>query len=639
MRTLRRPTINLGILAAFCTTGVMTPAVRAAQSVVGAPRVEIVKGVADGHNIIEVDVNGAPVVALFANLSNTPEEARIIALRLISVSRNGLLPSQVAMAAQPDGSYAVTIDNRVLATATKIEATAQGNTPQVIAQAWTAALQKQLSLAPLSVSVSSLIVPMNETRSFTAGGSTAPSQIVVSTDNSSIASVTFDPQTHTATVAGVAPGHSTITLSSSTDGSSLSIPVDVKQYAAVIDHEASVYVTGTPNTPQPIVQEAFTAGLAQAVRTASGAFLNYTSPPPPLMDLREGSSRDITVGIRAAGAGMIDVRGTTTLHLQNVAQTMKPASMLYFSNNPETVKDPTDLFSGELPYGKAIRLDYHHQNIGNYPLVFQTEITNRSIDSATVQVIAGICLPGTDTIQVGRRAGAAFLCAMEGNAGLLVTVPPGGSVPIIEQRFAPQNTVSGVLQLLRVGGAATGVEVNVKCVADSGAPIAINQLTSGEASLGALITGQSYPAADHKTILDSGQNIYPAPVLTQSIKFTVGDPWKFIPFGTDAPLKNLAGDGELLGNYGVDYVYNVNLANPTNAPTNITLSFVPRAGRAAGVFQLDSDPIIELSPFNPPTEVVLARFPLAANSVKTFTIRTMPLNGSFYPAALVIHVK
>jgi hypothetical protein len=647
----RSKTLSSGILQAIILAGaVAATAVAAPQNSIGTslksarlyaapPRVEVVKGVASGRAVTEVYVNGAPIVALFSNQIAAAQAAQIIALRLISVSRNGLLPSQIATAPMPDGSYAVTIDNRVLATVTKTEATAQGNTPEVIANSWTSALQKQILTAPITSSVSSMIVPTNETRTFEIGGSTDPHQIIVTDDNPDVATVSFDPASHTTNVQGLAPGRTVVTLSTGQNGPSLSIPVDVKPYAAVIDADANVYVTGNPSTPQPIVQEALIAGLAQAVRTEAGATLKYTSAPPSVNDLQAGKSCDVTVGLKATGSGMIGVRGTTTLHLQNVAQLMAPASMLYFSNNPESVKAPGDLFSGELPYGKAIRLDYHHQNIGDNPLVFRTEITNRSIDAATVQIIAGICLPGTDTIQVGRRAGAAFLNALNGNAGLLVTIPPGGNVPIIEQRFAPQYTVSGILQMLRVGGAARGVEVDVKCVADSGSPIAINQLVASVTSVGALITGQAMPAADHKTLLDSGENIYGPPIVAKDIHFKVGDPWTFVPIGTDAPLKNLIADGELLGNYGVDYAFNVSLANPTPNPTNITLSFVPRAGRAAGVFQLDSDPIMELDPVNPPTEVVIARFPLAANSTKNFTLRTMPLNGSFYPAALVLHVK
>ena len=76
-----------------------------------------------------------------------------------------------------------------------------------------------------------------------------------------------------------------------------------------------------------------------------------------------------------------------------------------------------------------------------------------------MQVIAGLSLPGGDTVQVGRRAGAAFLKNLNGNVGLVLPVPPHGRVPLVTQRFAPGLTVSGIMQMQSLSGGPLTVRV------------------------------------------------------------------------------------------------------------------------------------------------------------------------------------
>lgn len=603
------------------------------------PIVTIVQGSANGRDVVDVLVNGAPIVSLFSKPPGSIVAAQTISLRLMTVSQHGLTPTQVAAAELPGGTWAVTIDNRILATATAAEAEAQNSSSEQIARSWTAALQHQLSSPVLTSPFSSLLIPDGELRTFTPGGTVSADQIATFSADPSIAAITYDSSHRTVCVSGISPGRTAVYLRDGENGPFLTLPVEVKYYAAQIEPQCRVSVTGYPETPLPVLQQAIAAGMAQSVHVQNGARLQFLVPPDIPATLEAGTGREITLSLKATGPDMIEVCRTVTVHLQSISQRMKPAALLYFSNDPEEVSLPGSLFSAGLPSGESVRLDYHHQNVGATPFVFRAAITNRSSLPATVQLIAGASLPGTDTIQVGRRAGAAFLHAMAHDAGLVVIVPAGTSMPIVEQRFVPGTTVSGVVQILVTEGASAGVSVDVNCLPDPGAPLAVSELASTIVPAGALITGESVQVADDPSSTNSGEKIYPGPQIVQKLTYTVGQAWRFIQLGTDSPIANISGNGKLLGNYGVDYDCTIDVVNPEPIAATILLSFAPTAGEAAGVFQMDDGSVIELDPIKPPNEVLLEQYLVPPNGTRTIHFHTMPLNGSYYPATLIIHAK
>ena len=77
------------------------------------------------------------------------------------------------------------------------------------------------------------------------------------------------------------------------------------------------------------------------------------------------------------------------------------------------------------------------------------------------------------------------------------------------------------------------------------------------------------------------------------------------------------------------------LSNPTPDTRQVGVYFAPGAGLAAGVFQVDNGPVLEYDPFEPPDERQLELVTLAPGETRVTHLRTIPLNGSSYPAALV----
>ena len=111
--------------------------------------------------------------------------------------------------------------------------------------------------------------------------------------------------------------------------------------------------------------------------------------------------------------------------------------------------------------------------------------------------------------------------------------------------------------------------------------------------------------------------------------------WTFIPLGDREALHDASGKLRLFGNYGADYDVALTLTNPTPDTRQVGVYFAPGAGSTAGVFQVDNGPILEYDPFDPPDERELERVTLAPGETRVTHLRTIPLNGSSYPAALV----
>ena len=126
-------------------------------------------------------------------------------------------------------------------------------------------------------------------------------------------------------------------------------------------------------------------------------------------------------------------------------------------------------------------------------------------------------------------------------------------------------------------------------------------------------------------------------MITLSGKYSVDKRWAFVRLGDKEALRDPSGKLTLYGNYGVDYQVNLTLTNPTPDAREVGVYFAPGAGPAAGVFQVDDGPILEYDPFEPPNERELERVTLAPGETRVTRLRTIPLNGSAYPAQFVAH--
>jgi len=545
--------------------------------------------------------------------------------------------STVMVGAQPVDArnWVVTLQGGSLVQVTAEEAAAHKTTAAALARSWQASIQRLLTEIPIHPAQSQIVVPVGEDRSMRIGGSALASDIAVQISDAQSANASFDPSTRLLTIKGMAPGRVALVLRSDVNGpAAAQVTVDVMRYAAHVSSSSLVVMTGSPAPPE-LIQRAFYTALANAVDAEPDATVHLLKRPEFKWPLYEGHSTQITVPIKVDGPSLLPVVTKTVLTLKNQAVTTRKASTLLYSNDPEQVTGPQTLFSSRIYPDIPARLDYHHQNISNSALGFHVQLENTQAAPLSVLVYAGVSLPGVDTIQVGRRAGAAFMNAVNSGTGIVLTIPGYSVVPIVTQRLPSLNTVSGLLELHTVSGDGP---VTVTVYTDDDDP------PSPVSKLATAVIGESWYVAPPEALRprpkptsDSEVSVFRWPHLDLDAEYDVGGAWAYLRLGHKDQIKDATGLSALDGNYGADYNFTVTLKNPGELPRIVGFYFGPEAGTAAGCFRVDNGPMVEFDPTSPPDEPLIQKVTLAAGETRVVKIWTIPLNGSYYPASIMVH--
>ncbi len=593
---------------------------------------------ARGRAYAILTINETPAASIHTSAGGytPPQRAAVAAERLLSLLQGGLVPQELAAQADAKPQWEVAARGGPLLMATPQEAAAHGMTPKALAQSWVRTMRLLLAEPPLTLSASSLVVPLGETRTVRVGGAVLPQDVRVQDDSGAVGAALYDPARRTLTVSGRATGRDVVAVSPApgVGGAPLTLPVTVLPYAGRVAPAVSVEVTGDPAPPRVVEQAAY-LGLTHALSLEDGAQVSLGALPILKSPLALGAQTAATFPLRLSGSGLLPVTGSAVVTVVNGSVPPLAPSLLFYSNNPEQVRRVQTLFSGDIAGQESVRLDFHHQNMSGELLGFHVDLWNDGDAPASVQVIAGLALPGGDTVQVGRRAGAAFLQNLNGNIGLVLTVPPHGGLPLVTQRFAPGLTLSGLMQIQ--GLSDVPLRLTVRSTADTDALTAplwrVYMAGDGGSALAAPSAEAAPPPMSPTT-----SEIFVAPHLTPTGRYTVDGRWAFIPLGDKDALHDHDGGSRLFGNYGADYDIGMTLVNPTAAPRTVGLFFAPGAGPAAAIFQVDNGPIQEYDPLVPPDERQLAQETLAAGETRVVHLRTILLNGSAYPAQIVAHV-
>ncbi len=601
------------------------------------PRIAVQTQVAAGAVVTTLTVNDEPA-ATFKTTSggHGPEiRAGLVADRLTALVANGLLPGEISVRRLPAQAWEITARQQSVLLVTPEEAAAHHASPESLARGWAGALRRLLAEAPLALSSPGVTIPYDEARTIRVGGAARTVEIAVQDSDARLTHTAFDPATRLLTIRGLASGRGAVTVQAA--GASLSLPVVVMKYAAEVSPSTTVSVTGSP-APSELVLQAIYAGLAKAVNAEPGAQMNLAAMPKVTGALDPGASVSVTLPFRVAGPGLLPVATQTFVTVTNTPVPPLPATALFYSNNPEQLKQGQSLFAGRLQPQKPVRLDYHHQNISGGFLVFHADLINSSDSPAAVQVVSGLALPSQDTIRVGQRAGASFLSALDGNVGLVLDIPPHARVPMVTQRFASGLTVSGIVQMQQIGGVNDALSIAVSADGD------LSDLISPVARviLAALPDSRTaYPLPDEPSLgadtSAASPYVFGAPLITPTNTYAVGGKWAYVRIGHIESLKNATGKLTLWGNYGADYHVTLTLTNPTPLPRLVGIFFAPEAGLTSGVFRVDGGPIQQFDPTPPPLEPQIVRYTLAPGETRTVLIETIPLNGSSYPASIIAH--
>lgn len=492
-------------------------------------------------------------------------------------------------------------------------------------QKWSYALRRALALPGLVIRDNGLVVPLGETRPLPIAGP-AQGPITVYAENVEAGGykrlgVAVDAVRGDIVLTGFQPGREKLTLVR--NGAVATVYVAVRPYAAKFTAPQTVTVTGS-ETPAALSSRFATLAARDSVELTPGATLTVPERPAAAKNITPGQAQMIPIAVRATGPEMIPVERKIFVSVINRAVNKVGATTLFYSNNPERVKEPATLFVGRMPKEPgATRLLYHHQSVTEKNLRFSAELINDGFAPTRLQFIGGDAGPERDTIWVGYRAASDFVNALESDTGVIIEVPARSRLPLSSLRLPPGFTISGLMQIRIVSGPAPLVRLAIEAWDERPEDLAFVPRPMGDV----LLTGNGTVAqSDH---------IYPAPSKKVEAEYTVGGNWTFLKFGR-VPLASTADPATLLhGNYGVFYEIAVKLNNPTDQKSVARVVFEPSAGMAGGIF-LIGNKRIEIPQTDKLKEHTLETYTLQPGECRNVSIRTLPLSGSNYPATIIV---
>ena len=605
---------RLTLLFLTCLTVVCTAQIPACAKFI--PRVNV-RAEKDGTAFILINGRSA-VHVMTPNGSLSPiQRATIAAERLNALVQKGLDPQVIAYK-KAGHSARIVIGDSLMMVATSAEARAHATTSPKLAESWVGNLQKLLSLPPLTVSPSSLVVPFGETRSAEIECALS-TPIQVESSNPSLVTLDFQKKPGYVVITGLSIGDATVTFKC--EEYSATMAVAVRKYAASAAKETRrATVTGW-NCPASLIVPAARSAACQAVYLEVGARITILVAQSPTENLTPGQRVKVPVQVGAAGPGYLPIRFSVPVEVQNRQLPPVPISQIMYSNNPERLAKYQSLFTGRLDSTtETTRLLYHHQNMTNRKVGFVIDVVNPSASPAALHVIEGIAEPMLDTVVVGYLAGLEFMQNHRSCLGRVYDIPPETRQVLVSQSLGHEYTASGIMELRLLSGEPLLVRVTAEPEDQRAAEDSYEMPVPARG-----IDPRQIALSDH---------VYPNPVQDYDVTYTIGKAWVFLRLGKD-PLKHATQDMQLYGNYGVTYEIKARLENPLSAPVTAELVFEATAGPASGIFYVDGN-MVRVKYLTPPSEFTLGRVTVPAGKTRVVSIRTIPLSGSAYPATLII---
>lgn len=504
------------------------------------------------------------------------------------------------------GSATVLLGSRPLMVLTRADGAAAGKKPNILAMELLIALAGALALPPLSVQAS-VTMPVGGVVRLPVAGQEARSAVAHGADGLKVSYEKLVLR-----VEGALPGDFVVRLKGPT--AERLIKVAVLPWAARLPQTVQAEIVGNPATSETVRRTVVTAvGTLRAepgARTEIGAFAPRT--------IKLAGSNSFSVPVRVSAPGSYSAVGRVTVIVKSLPLGMRKEKELWYSNYPEKLYAPRQLFSEVLSEGKPARLLYHHQNAGSATLRFVAQLENRNEMSVKVALLRGEGPPHPDPVRAGYRAGDFFLQNWSIGSAEVFTIPAGSSLALSNQELAPGKTASGLVTLRVVSPAGANVRLRAQAVAAGGPTLALFS---------------RLPPLSAEPVQDT-PHVYPSPYVDSTIQYTVGGPQKTYRLG-ERPVSNRDTTRVLQGNYGVIYRLRFEIKNPTSQAARLELAFEASAGYSGAIF-LSGGRLVRLPLIGPKQQSRINTITLEPQTDKTVELVTLPLSGSSYPATLIL---
>lgn len=591
------------------------------------PQVEARSGRIGRKSVGVLLINRRTAAHLFtanAGLS-AAERAQTAAARLEAHLAAGKRPSVIR--ARAEGSrWRVTVGETVLLHATRAEARAHGTTPRALANRWATAMRRLLTLPPVTLSASRLVIPLGETRVLAIGGYAEGGWQV----DAPVGADVVEPALSGRRVVVRALSVGTAQVTVSAEGRTARCFVAVKKYAGALRSLVDADVTGDP-APATLQNAAAALAVRRFLPREPGAQVTLLDAPRLHRALPPGQTVTVSVPVRVAGGGHLPVQGTARIRVRNRRLPQREGGRLLYSNVPERIQRHGTLFVGALQYDEPTRLFYHHVNNLRAPVALAVTLVNPGPEPVTLQIIPGFVSPDPNAVRAGYLAGRAFLRRYQQNIGEIYTLPARSSVPLAIDRLKPEETGSGIAQVRLL--APSDARCMVRVAAEPWSQPTWPRSAAGHTDVWRRVLPRPATATETADAALSA-DVFVTPVKQVQAEYVVGKPWAWIQVGKE-PITSASGERRLAGNYGVVYQIQVKIQNPTPERRRVQVAFEAGAGLACGVFTV-AGRYVEAPNVQAREERPLAHFDLAPNETRTISIETVPLGGSSYPAAFII---
>jgi hypothetical protein len=560
-------------------------------------------------------VNEVHVLTLFTRAGGSPT-ARCRRLGEVLASVDGAPEVRVRRSGR---SYKVMVGSAAILVK-RGEARAHGISTAALAESWAASLRHALSLPPLRVAPTSVILPLGASKDISIVGSEAMAARVAPSARG-VVSLTRRPGVLRITACGYGKAAVVATGRSASDA----IDVRVLPWAARLPQDLTVSVTGAPATID-VVRGAVERAVRTQLSTVPDAWISFTLPEGA--DVSPADSLHIPVRVRVGSSDSLTVSGTASVTVRNLGLENRKEAELWYSNSPESVKRPGVLYGGELRRERPVRFLFHHVNDSGRPLTADVRLVNLADEPARLIVTPGEATPDKNPVLAGAEAGDEFLRNWIFGSGEVVWLPAHAWVPLSLRRLSPGETTSGLFMLRLLEGGPARVYVSV--VARD--PV---QEDSEEASNAPWrrMRPQRLGAADGRRP-QLNAHVYPNPFMAETVHYVVGGKEGFVYVG-EQPIARADGRSKLDGNFGVVYTIDAEIKNPTPTPVPVEIVFQASTGYCGGMFVVDGKFV--RSPIQQPAGGYrIWKETLQPGASASCRIVTVPFAGSCYPVTLTV---
>ena len=521
-------------------------------------------------------------------------------------------------------NWQVAIGTRVVCTLTPEEARPFKVSPQSLAATIAQRLTDTLTLPALAIEKTSLQMPPGKTVGIKLTGYGASKAKLTS----SVAGVvTVARGTGVLNVTSLKPGETKIVAQFGEN--SVETTVAVLPYAFDPRQSYQAQVVGRP-ADSSVVAGAVASALQAHESVPNGVVV--WAKVANAGQLAPGESRTIKAKVHATGTGYFPYDGEVSVKTKNIGPGVKHEDELWYSNDPENIEKPCQLYWAELLQGKSARLLFHHKNEYFSPVIVRYLLANPSDLPAVVTVSVGEGRPDMNPTRAGYIAGDQFLSKWMTGSAEVLTIPPRSTVPLSIRRLGREETCSGLASISLLAHSAP----NIVVIGESILPMTLfDEWQSALNVNGAWHAARPRPLDSLHLLLEGkSQDVFLNPFRQQTMDYEAGGRFGFARIG-EQPLVDETNQRTLLGNFGVVYDIRGSLTNPTPEPVEVEVLFEASAGYGSGLFYINGD-YVKLGLIKPKQEIVLASIKLPPGANKALSIQTMPLSGANYPVTLIV---